>query len=44
MAKGAILIDGEVDGQEEFESIRIKLKSIRNDLTNEVIPRVNNKI
>ena len=44
LTKEGILIDGEVDGQDEFESIRIKLKSIRNDLTNEVIPRANNKI
>lgn len=42
--KEGILIDDEVDGQAEFENIRGKLKSIRNDLINEVIPRVNNKI
>ena len=44
LTKEGILIDEEVDGQDEFESIRRKLKSIRNDLINEVIPRVNNKI
>ena len=44
ITKKGILIDGEVDGQDDFESIQRKLKSIRSDLVNEVIPRVNNKI
>lgn len=44
LTKKGILIDGEVDGQDDFENIQKKLKSIRSDLVNEVIPRVNNKI
>ena len=44
LTKKGILIDGEVDGQDDFETIHKKLKSIRSDLVNEVIPRVNNKI
>ena len=44
LTKKGILIDNEVDGQDDFESIQKKLKSIRSDLVNEVIPRVNNKI
>ena len=44
LTKKGIFIDNEVDGQDEFENVQKKLKSIRNDLVNEVIPRVNNKI
>ena len=44
LTKKGILIDGEVDGQDDFENIQKKLKAIRSDLVNEVIPRVNNKI
>lgn len=44
LTKKGILIDSEVDGQDDFENIHEKLKSIRSDLVNEVIPRVNNKI
>ena len=44
LTKKGILIDEEVDGQDDFDSIKNKLKSIRSDLVNEVIPRVNNKI
>ena len=44
LTKKGILINNEVDGQDDFESIQKKLKSIRSDLVNEVIPRVNNKI
>ena len=44
LTKKGILINSEVDGQDDFENIHEKLKSIRSDLVNEVIPKVNNKI
>ena len=44
LTKKGILINNEVDGQDDFENVQKKLKSIRYDIVNEVLPRINNKI
>lgn len=44
LIKSGILVDGEVYGYEDLEKIKRKLNLVNNDLTNTVIPKVNNKI
>lgn len=44
LAKESIIIDDEVDGYNEFKEIETKLNNIKNNLTTEVIPRINDKI
>lgn len=44
LIKSGILIDGEVYGYDDLEKVKRRLNLINNDLTNTVIPKVNNKI
>lgn len=42
--KDGIMIDDEIAQKDEFEQIKNELDFINSDLTNEIIPRISNKI
>lgn len=44
LTKKSILVDDEVDGYDEFKIIEKKLNNVRNNLVNEIIPKVNDKL